>query len=179
MVGCHHQFSGHEFEQTLGHSDGQGSLVCCCPWRRKESDMTEQLNNCLRTSFIRILVWHTPPHGCRGMQANMVYPPNWSASREEEAVRGAGHPWPLPGKWACASSRPGETKLGQSWGRWPDSKGLKMLPPSLPHQVALSSHQGSGTGASLLGGGVIQEINTWRGLETNRGQIKSTVCTHG
>ena len=23
--------------------DGQGSLVCCSPWDRKESDMTEQL----------------------------------------------------------------------------------------------------------------------------------------
>ena len=84
MVGCHHQFSGHEFEQTLGDSDGQGSLVCCCPWGRKESDTTEQMNNCLHTSFIRILVWHTPPHGCRGMQANMVYPLNWSVSREKK-----------------------------------------------------------------------------------------------
>ena len=23
MVGCHHQLTGHEFEQTLGDSDGQ------------------------------------------------------------------------------------------------------------------------------------------------------------
>ena len=26
---------------TLGVSDGQGGLVCCSPWGRKESDMTE------------------------------------------------------------------------------------------------------------------------------------------
>ena len=26
-------------------AEEQGSLVCCCPWRRKESDMSEQLNN--------------------------------------------------------------------------------------------------------------------------------------
>ena len=32
--------SGHEFEQTLGVGHGQGSLVCCSPWARKESDMT-------------------------------------------------------------------------------------------------------------------------------------------
>ena len=32
MVGLHHQFNGHEFEQTLEDSDGQGSLVCCSPW---------------------------------------------------------------------------------------------------------------------------------------------------
>ena len=44
MVG-HHQLNGHEFEQTPGNSEGQGSLVCCSPWGYKESDTTEQLNN--------------------------------------------------------------------------------------------------------------------------------------
>ena len=34
-----------EFEQTVGDSEIQGSLVCCSPWGRKEWDMTEQLNN--------------------------------------------------------------------------------------------------------------------------------------
>ena len=29
MVGWHHWLSGHEFEQTQGDSEGQGSLVCC------------------------------------------------------------------------------------------------------------------------------------------------------
>ena len=29
MVGSHHRFNGHEFEQTLGDSEGQGSLACC------------------------------------------------------------------------------------------------------------------------------------------------------
>ena len=45
MVGWHHWLSGHEFEQTLGDDEGQGSLVCCSPWGCKESDMTEELNN--------------------------------------------------------------------------------------------------------------------------------------
>ena len=44
MVGWDHQLNGHEFEQALGDGDGQGSLVCCNPWSRKESDMTEPLN---------------------------------------------------------------------------------------------------------------------------------------
>ena len=44
MVGWHHQLNGHEFEQALGVVDGQGSLVCCSPWGRKESDTTEGLN---------------------------------------------------------------------------------------------------------------------------------------
>ena len=34
-----------EFEQTLGDSEGQGRLVCCSPWGRKESDTTPRLNN--------------------------------------------------------------------------------------------------------------------------------------
>ena len=44
MVGWHHWLDGHEFEQTLGVSDGQGCLVYCSPWGRKELDMTEWLN---------------------------------------------------------------------------------------------------------------------------------------
>ena len=44
MVGWQHQLNGHEFEQTLGDGEGQGSLVCCSPWGHKESDMTERLN---------------------------------------------------------------------------------------------------------------------------------------
>ena len=45
MVGWHHQLNGHEFEQTLGNSEGQEGLACCSPWRLKEPDMTLLLNN--------------------------------------------------------------------------------------------------------------------------------------
>ena len=45
MVGWHHRLNGHEFEQSPGNGEGQGSLVCCSPWGRKEVDMTEQLKN--------------------------------------------------------------------------------------------------------------------------------------
>ena len=40
MLGWHHQLNGHEFEQTLGGSEGQGSRACCSPWGLKESDTT-------------------------------------------------------------------------------------------------------------------------------------------
>ena len=43
MVEWYHWLNGHEFEQTLGDAEGQGSLVCCHPWGFKESDMTERL----------------------------------------------------------------------------------------------------------------------------------------
>ena len=32
MVGWHYRLKGHEFEQTPGDNEGQGSLVCCSPW---------------------------------------------------------------------------------------------------------------------------------------------------
>ena len=32
MVGWHHQFDGHEFEQAPGVGDGQGSPACWSPW---------------------------------------------------------------------------------------------------------------------------------------------------
>ena len=32
IVGWHHRFNGHEFEQALVLGDGQGSLACCSPW---------------------------------------------------------------------------------------------------------------------------------------------------
>ena len=35
MAGWHHQLSGHEFEQTLGESEGQGILVCWSPRNRR------------------------------------------------------------------------------------------------------------------------------------------------
>ena len=40
MVGWHHRLNGHEFEQTLGDSEGQESLVYCSSWGCKDSDMT-------------------------------------------------------------------------------------------------------------------------------------------
>ena len=45
MVGWHHQLDGHEFEQVLGVSNGQGSLERCSPLGHKELDTTQPLNN--------------------------------------------------------------------------------------------------------------------------------------
>ena len=44
MVGWHHWVDGHGFVWTLWVGDGQGGLVCCGSWGRKELDMTERLN---------------------------------------------------------------------------------------------------------------------------------------
>ena len=44
MVGWHHQVNGHEFEQTPGYGEGQGSLTGCSPGGCKEKDTTERLD---------------------------------------------------------------------------------------------------------------------------------------
>ena len=40
MVEWHHRLKGHEFEQTLGDSEAQGSLACWSPGGHKELDKT-------------------------------------------------------------------------------------------------------------------------------------------
>ena len=44
MVGWHHRLNGHGFGYTPGVGNGQGGLVFCDSWDRKEWDTTEQLN---------------------------------------------------------------------------------------------------------------------------------------
>ena len=41
MVAWHHSPDGHELEQAPRVGDGQGGLMCCSPWGRKESDTIE------------------------------------------------------------------------------------------------------------------------------------------
>ena len=45
MAGWHHGLDEHESEQAPGVGEEQGSLECCSPQGRKESDMTEPVNN--------------------------------------------------------------------------------------------------------------------------------------
>ena len=45
MVGWNHRLNEHEFAQTQGDSEGQGSLRCRSPWVCKQSDITEWLDN--------------------------------------------------------------------------------------------------------------------------------------
>jgi len=58
MVGPHYQLNGHEFEQTPGDSEGQGSLAYCSPGGHKESATTERLKNNLPGTVCS----HSPPH---------------------------------------------------------------------------------------------------------------------
>ena len=51
MVGWHHRLDGREFEQASGVGDGQGSVACCSPWGRKESDMSERISPTVKVVF--------------------------------------------------------------------------------------------------------------------------------
>ena len=44
---------GHEFEQTPGESEGQGSLACCSPWgsERVRHDLVTEQQPRIRLSF--------------------------------------------------------------------------------------------------------------------------------
>ena len=61
MIGWHHQLNGHEFEQTLGDSEGQRSLACYSPWGRKIGHhlATEQ-------QMPRLQIWLSFPGGASG-----------------------------------------------------------------------------------------------------------------
>ena len=52
MGGWYQRLSGHEFEQTPGDSEGQGSLACCSPLGHKELEMIEQLNSKICCNFV-------------------------------------------------------------------------------------------------------------------------------
>ena len=58
MVGWHHWLNGHEFEQTLGESEGQGCLAWYSPWGHGESDMMQRLNKKKKHHFaIGLCCW--------------------------------------------------------------------------------------------------------------------------
>ena len=61
MVGCHHRANGHELGQSPSDGEGQGSLACCSPWARKESDMTKLLNT-NKKNRLSSLMWENRWH---------------------------------------------------------------------------------------------------------------------
>ena len=58
MVGWHHQLNGHEFEQTSGDNEEQGSLACCSPRGLKESDTTLATEQQACRWNIKPLTWY-------------------------------------------------------------------------------------------------------------------------
>ena len=61
-IGWHHQLNAHEFEQTLGDSEGQGSLACCKSTgsqSRTQLATEQQPIDTLMIRFLRLQVTET------------------------------------------------------------------------------------------------------------------------
>ena len=57
MVWWHHQLNGHEFEQTPGDSEGQGSLACHSPWGLQESELSKWTTTTRYTLYHKVDGW--------------------------------------------------------------------------------------------------------------------------
>ena len=58
MVREQYQLNGHEWEQTLEESEGQGSLACCSPWGHKELDMTIATKQQQKVQDMKVSIFH-------------------------------------------------------------------------------------------------------------------------
>ena len=105
MAGWHHWIDEHEFEWIPGVGYGQGCLVCCDSWDRKESDMTERLN------------WTE--------EYFMGFPRWWETLRDVVLILGSGEEHGNPPQYSClenpmdrGASRllsMGSQKVGHDW----------------------------------------------------------------
>ena len=65
IVGWQYRLNGHKVEQSLGDTEGQGSLACCSPWGRKDLDTTSDWTP------TKILLWNAEPYWSKGTLAKM------------------------------------------------------------------------------------------------------------
>ena len=86
MVRWHHWLNGHDFEQTPGDGEGQGSLVCCGPRGRKELDRTERLNNINNNRGGDQRYWSTLCKAQDDPQNRVLWSPMLTVCWEEEPV---------------------------------------------------------------------------------------------
>ena len=79
MVGWHHWLNGHDFEQTSGDSEGQGSLACCSLWGcRVGHDWLNNNNLKVTVPLVSALsglwtIYHYPSHFLPSSQAVSIY----------------------------------------------------------------------------------------------------------
>ena len=71
-VGWHHWLDGHEFEQSPGDGEGQGSLACCSPWgsQRVRQDIATQQQWMMDIFHVSFLLW-----GCSHNELAMITSP--------------------------------------------------------------------------------------------------------
>ena len=86
MVGWYHQLNGHEFEQTSGDSEGQGSLACCSPWSCKELDMEQQTSSKSGKEYAKAVYCH--PAVLTYMQSTSCKVLGWMKHKLESKLPG-------------------------------------------------------------------------------------------
>ena len=111
--GSNHRLNGHEFEQTLGDGEGQGSLACCSPRGHKESDTTERLNN--SSNKAPTLGGHVIPTvsgDSEAMECDFPSCPGWQEGNcvRTEMYGSLNTPCNLPGQAICSQAR--KSRLG-------------------------------------------------------------------
>ena len=80
MVGWHHQFSGHGFDQTPGDGERQGDLSCCSSWVWKASDTPELLNhNILPITHTNIFIWSS---SAESLSRVWLFATPWTAAHQ-------------------------------------------------------------------------------------------------
>ena len=139
MVGWHNRLNGHEFEQTRGDGEGQGSLACCISWGRKESDMTQQLND-NNYMYKYIFIIRRCMYTCKS-KYHIVESESCSVMSDSQQPHGL-----QPARLLCPWSSPGQkTEVGSHsllQGICP-SQGLNQGHPYCGQILNQLSHQGS------------------------------------
>ena len=107
MAGWHHWLDGRESEWTPGVGDGQVGLACCDSWGRKESDMTERLNNNKEDA---VLSW-IPFLRCHPENLHFVSKPR---THEEAACR-CSHHWQLIASTKCKTQMNEPSETSSHW----------------------------------------------------------------
>ena len=107
MVGWHHWLDGHDFEQTLGHSGGQGNLVCCSSWGLKELDTTDWTTKNELLSFTYVILKRITCFKClfANYNSKTVMLMDWGISLGQYGMR----------HFACISSNVSDSPTCQRW----------------------------------------------------------------
>ena len=124
MVGWQHRLNGHEFEQTLGDGEGQGSQACCRPWGLQESDMIEWLNKIRQDTYTIITKSSIHPIIFASQKGKDSTPVLWKRTNKKEIAN------------LCCDSRgrkESDTTERLNWTELKKNSGLNFLLSSNKH----------------------------------------------
>ena len=126
MVEWHHWLNGHEFEQTPGDSEGQGSLACCSPWGIKSwtrlATGQQGISEHEMTDINRCFCFPCPFHGgsrgdllrrCQISDFTLTF--HFHALEKEMAIHSSVLAWRIPGMAEPGLPSMGLHRVGHDW----------------------------------------------------------------